>query len=662
MTLRALLIGAQTFGLKGVHADIERMKRVLSGRGVTDLDVRTGQLASYEGIKEGFDRLRDRTRAGDGAVVYFSGHGGLTDGLQYLVPFDMAESTATDFRGYLAEELTASVRALTMRTPNVTTVLDCCHSGGAVREAAHTSGRWALKAVQLPRVPLDAAQVRREALAHRGEPLVPNVVRLTACEQHGSAFESEPEPGAGRQGVFTAALADLLEATVGRRVPWSVLVARARDRIKQQRVLQRPDAGGPSLRLPFSLEESAEPERLPLTRSEGRFRIPGGALFGLSPEDGVAMVFPADTPADAPSGAPGDEGRETSVPATVEEMRGGDALLKVTASALSPSLAEELTTALLPPGSHALTVRVHDRRDVLIDAPGPFADALRKELARSPRLAEIRTADHAFAVVRLRDGEPEVLTSGGLASRKPGDPSLVGASSVAGLLEELARGERVRRLTDPEGAARLEAAADVLIEAQHPLLRDGGRWRRLRPLGERLYDGDGYRVRVTNSSGASLYFWVVGVGLSGRTALVTNDQPSGYRVEPYTDRTTQPISLYWPEDVPKDGPRPETVQVIVGDRPMDLSGLGSREARTRSEAKAAPVLVALLQEVWDGARDQRIDMNEEFRYRVWTVDTDALPGSRRPGSEARRSRGRSADDLGRHHHRVPSGCGEPDHL
>ncbi|MFF7971574.1 caspase family protein [Streptomyces sp. NPDC007905] len=616
MTLRALLIGAQTFGLEGVHADIERMERVLAGRGFTDGDVRTEQEASYEGIKEGLARLRNATRPGDGVVVYYSGHGGLMDRVQYLVPSDMAESTATDFRGYLAEELTAAVRALTVKTPNVTCILDCCHSGGAVREAVYTSSRRALKSVRLPEVPPDAALARAEALAHRDEPLVPNVVRLTACEQHGSAYESEPEPGAGRRGVFTAALADLLDATTGRPIPWSVLVARARDRITQQEVRQRPDVGGPSGRLPFSLEVPAQPERLPLLRHEGRFRIPGGALFGLGPEDGVIMVFPGD--------ASEDEERETTVPATVEEMHGGDALLRVTASAVPPSLAEALTTALLPPGLHALAVRVHDRRNVLIDAPEPFAGALRKELARSPRLAEAHTAVDAFAVVRLHAGGPQVLDRDGHAVRKPSDPALAGVRQVAELMDELARGERVRRLRDPEGAARLEAAAEVLIEARHPL-QDGGDWRPLRSEGERLYDGDGYRVRVTNGAGAPLYFWVLGVGLSGRTTLVTNDQPSGYRVEPYTERSTKPVMLYWPQDVPEKGPRAETVHVIVGDRPMDLSGLASREARTRSEAKAAPALVALLQEVWEGARDQRMDMGEEFHYRVWTVHADALP-------------------------------------
>ncbi|MFI1708620.1 caspase family protein [Streptomyces griseoruber] len=631
MTLRALLIGAQTFGLKGVHADIERMRQVLTGRGFTDLDIRTGQHASYEGIREGFARLRDRTVSGDGVVVHYSGHGGLTDDLQYLVPFDLAESTAADFRGYLAEELTAELAALAERTPNITCILDCCHSGGAVREAACTSGRWTLKSVLLPRVPLDAARTRAEALTRRDEPLVPNVVRLAACAQHGAAWEWEPEPGAGLQGVFTAALADLLDATAGRRVPWSVLVARARDRIAQQRMRQRPDAGGPSGRLPFSLEESAEPDRLPLLRSEGRFRIPGGALFGLHPPDTVALVFPV--------GAPEEEGGDISLAAAVEEMRGGDALLRVTESGDGAATAEELRTAPLPPGSHALAIEVHDRRNVLIEAPRPFADELRGELVRSPRLTETTTAVDAFAVVRMRAGAPEVLGPGGQVLRRPGAPSLAGAARVAELLEELARGDRLRRMGDPEGAARLHAAVDVLIEVpeppapgqpRHPL-RNGGAWRPLRPVGERLYDGDGYRVRVTNSAGTRVYFWVVGVGLSGRTTLVTNHQPSGCPVEPDRDHVTQPISLYWPPDVPQEGgSRAETVLVIVGDRPMDLSGLTSRETRTPAGARGA--LAQLLREVRDGVRDQRMTVGDEFRYRVWTVDAEALPHAERPGN------------------------------
>lgn len=211
MTLRAVLIGAQTYGLTGVHADVELMHAVLRNHGFTDVRTCTEELASYAGIKTALSRLGEATRRGDGVVVYYSGHGALLGELQYLVPVDMADSNPTDFRGYLAEELTAAVRVLTDVTPNVTVILDCCHSGGAVREAAYESGRWALKSVELPRVARAAGLERAAALSRPGDPLVPNVVRLTACQQHDSAYEAELRPGAGRQGVFTAALAKVLD-------------------------------------------------------------------------------------------------------------------------------------------------------------------------------------------------------------------------------------------------------------------------------------------------------------------------------------------------------------------------------------------------------------------------------------------------------------------
>ncbi|WP_406397218.1 caspase family protein [Streptomyces sp. NBC_00879] len=628
MTQRALLIGAQTYGLTGVHADVELMRRTLRRQGFTGIRTCTEGRASYAGIEEAMSRLRRDTRPGDGVVVYYSGHGALLGELQYLVPVDMGDSTPTDFRGYLAEELTVAVRALREKTRNVTVILDCCHSGGAVREAAYDSDRCALKSVELPRVAQDAGLARAAALARPGDPLVPGVVRLTACQQHGSAYEAELRPGKGRQGVFTAALAELLLPDEHPRVPWSVLVARARDRIKQRQVQQWPDAGGPSGRLPFSLEEPAVPERFPLVRRDGRFVVPGGAVFGLGPEDRVSMVFPDSLE---------DSGTETFVPATVDEMRAGDALLRTAPPADTPPTAADLRSTELPPGSYALAVRIHDRRHVLIEADGSFAVVLRKELARRPLLAETENSQEAFATIRARNGTCEVLNPQGQPFREPAETAHAGPSRLTALLEELARGERVRRLRDPAGASRLEAGPEVRIEARHPA--GTGDWRELRPVGELLHSGDHYRVTVINHAGAPLYFWVIGVGVSGRTALVTNDQPSGYRLEPHgaehpSTRTTPCVTIYWPSDVPPQGPRPETIHVLVGDRALDLGGLASREARDRSLPTAGPTVSALLQEVWEGTRDQMLDVGQEFHYRVWTVHAEVLSQPRPKGTSA----------------------------
>ncbi|MBY8840575.1 caspase family protein [Streptomyces sp. SP2-10] len=647
MTLRAVLIGAQTFGLTGVNTDVDIMHGVLAKHGFTDIRAHVEEEATYGGITRALKQLCRDTRYGDGVVVYFSGHGALHGDLQYLVPVDIEQSTPDDFRGYVAAELTAAVRVLSRITSNVTSVLDSCHSGGAVRDADHEPGRWRLKSTVPPKVTHDDGLARAAALARHNAPLVPNVVRLSACPQHGTAFEAEIRPGAGRQGVFTAALAGALDTPAAHEVPWSSLIARVRDRVKQRQPLQWPDAGGPSGRLPFSLEEHSDPDRLPLVRRDGRFVVPGGALFGLDRGDTLRMVFPRDglggdpefleaTGRETEGGEPGD-GTAATVRATVDMMEGGDAVLRTQpetdASTGGSPLSAGLFTAELPPGSYALPLRVHDRRLVCVDGHGPVADALRRQLADCPRLAESREGD-AFATVRLRNGTATVVNGDDLPFRKPWEATLSQLPSLTGLLEDLARGDRVRALRDPEGGALLAADVEVRFEIEVPAR--SGTWRTLPWADERLYDRDRYRVTVTNHSEEPLYFWVLGVGLSGRTTLVTNDQPSGYRIEPHgaphrSARTTRPVKITWPADVPRLGARPETVHLLVGDRPMDLSVLTSAEARRASEA-TEPALKPLLQEVWGAFRDQVMEGSEEFHYCVRTVRAVALPHPREAGA------------------------------
>ena len=149
MTKRTLLIGSQTYGLTGVNGDVALMAETFAARGF-DVTVQVDQAATRAAILDAYEKLIAETPdgSGDPVVVYYSGHGGRTalDGwegrqlegarthLRYIVPFDMAASTESDFRGLLAQELTALQRRLTERTSNVTTILDCCHSGTMSRD------------------------------------------------------------------------------------------------------------------------------------------------------------------------------------------------------------------------------------------------------------------------------------------------------------------------------------------------------------------------------------------------------------------------------------------------------------------------------------------------------------------------------------------------
>ena len=143
MVKRALIIGSQTGGLSGVHADVNAIGQVLERRGFTH-DTRTGVKATRDGILEGYEALIAAHRPEDAAVIYYSGHGGralntsapeghATRYLQFLVPTDFDPSDG-GFRGIFSFELSALLARLTAAGRNVTVILDCCHAAMMSRE------------------------------------------------------------------------------------------------------------------------------------------------------------------------------------------------------------------------------------------------------------------------------------------------------------------------------------------------------------------------------------------------------------------------------------------------------------------------------------------------------------------------------------------------
>src|SRR5687768_16499793 len=76
MTKRALLIGSQTYGLKGCNGDVALMKSVLAGRGFDPITTLTDSHASRAGIIAALEQLVADTRPADAIVLFYSGHGG----------------------------------------------------------------------------------------------------------------------------------------------------------------------------------------------------------------------------------------------------------------------------------------------------------------------------------------------------------------------------------------------------------------------------------------------------------------------------------------------------------------------------------------------------------------------------------------------------------
>ncbi len=159
----ALLIGIRTYpnipkkfgsDLDGCHNDVETMHEVLAARGFNDLRVLVdrfsegcacafcrGELDAGEPTRKGIlaavRQLTEEAGEGDVAALYYSGHGSEISGrdlfagqrFQTLVPHDSGRGDAPN-RDILDREVELWIRRLNEKTPAVTMIFDCCHSGG----------------------------------------------------------------------------------------------------------------------------------------------------------------------------------------------------------------------------------------------------------------------------------------------------------------------------------------------------------------------------------------------------------------------------------------------------------------------------------------------------------------------------------------------------
>lgn len=604
---RALLIGSQTGGLGGVHADIELIGAALAEHGFSTAPV-IGKAATADGIRSSYQGLIEDTAADDAALVYYSGHGGRvrnpvsgTDGLpqwlQYIVPTDIAETSDGRARCVLAEELSLLQRQLTARTSNVTVILDCCHAARMSRRADIVP-----KALD-PDLPHDDLirrwrELRADLPAGDGNP---DAVRLTACGPDQSAYESWHAELGSRHGALTAALVQALAAPDSAASTWLDALEVIRTGVRGVSAFQRPTVEGPADRMLFSLRRRSGTGVLPVHREGGRVTLHNAAIFGVSPGDVYALVAPGGDPA-------------TSLAvATVDRIVGGRAILR-----LDPGAAE------LPPATSAWPLRTTlPRQPVLVQGPGGAArDRLEAELEQSIRIRPTADPSEALAVVQVDDDRVQVLDAAEqpLYRTPATGPGAVG--SAIGDVERLAMAEHVRALPSGTGPAELPDDVDVTLVR----IRSDGTTEPVQP-GDHLFVDDLLRVRI-DSGVPGRWASVFDVGVAGAVTLLTTAEPDGVtltRSVPYQlgeDWPDEGVRLGWPEAVPATGPRPESVVVVVTDRPVDrIRYLGQRGV-TRGDARGAAdgELGRLIDSVAGSLRDVTPPAVDRAGHRVHRFD------------------------------------------
>ncbi|MFC7734186.1 caspase family protein [Actinomadura keratinilytica] len=574
---RALVIASPTGALRGPRNDAALVAHLLQERGFEVRSV-VGRHATRAGILEGYESLIEDTRAGDAAVVYFSGHGGVRRGAQaefrYVVPVDIADTAADDFRGVLEEELSVLQWRLTMRTRNVTTLWDCCFSGRMSRGAL--PGRMTVRGVEeewpqtalLRRRAAAAAEFERLRRAHPEEPWFdanPHAVRMRACSPNEEAYEGYSFEFGGHLGFFTAALVSCLRADPGGT--WQAVGEQVRHRVVARSAAQRPEAAGPTGRVVFT-EELRPAHRSHPVRIDARSGLAwldGAALHGFEVGDEFLLGL---------LGRPFDPGRAAL--AVVTAVHGDAARL---AAANGGPLADGLEAHPLRSARRAHRVRVE------------CADAERRarfvrQLAGIPdvRVAEEEQPGGEIATITLEE-TGFLLRDAARLPLYPA-PRTADPASIARLREDIAHlGNAVRlrelvpgadRLTVPVSftASLVGGTADLSVGA---------------PV---VHGGDRIRLRVRNGAdgGRPVYANVLDLGVAGRISVLNVAEPSGIELLPGQERAIgadpggyEPgLPLTWPALLPVDSPRFETLVAVFSDQPQDLRGLAQPGVSHRS--------------------------------------------------------------------------------
>jgi len=627
---RGLLIGIDEYlfpeipPLEGCVNDADLMAHILEHGfdfPAANLTMLRDEAATRAAILAELDRLVDRTGADDIVVVHYSGHGSQMtdregdepDGMDdTIVPHDSGRQTNPN-RDISDDEIYQRLLRLTARTPYVTLILDCCHSGTLTRDLFGSRGRW-VEADRRPISELPPSPIGGTPLPNKTRDLGPSGWRplgdryalIAGCRDDESSYEHQAS--GVKHGALTfflgLELAAARPATTYRDVfeAASVQVTAAYPR-------QHPQLEGARDRSLFGVKEIAPMRFVPVRQRVGdQVTLAAGAAHGVSIGSRWGIYLP---------------GSKEATEATrlgVVEIEGMQAV------ASQARIVHEAQPAAIGAGSRAVEeAHAYGEMRLVVEVQSPpayrqAADELSGRIAASTLLRPAVAGENADLAARIvpprsaiRQGDPApqlgalaeaVWAIVGRDGRLAMPVHAASEPGVAGLLcrnlERAARFRRTLALRNPNPNSALAGKVEFTLLRRGP----AGDWIAAEPdsAGGRVIYRPAERiaVRIVNRHTAPLYVSVLDFGLTGAIDLLYPIEGAGQALAPgrtlYVGvREGDELELALPAGFPyaadpSDRPAAggdETFKLFAATQPTDLSSLLQTGYRRVAAAGAA---------------------------------------------------------------------------
>jgi hypothetical protein len=586
----ALLIGVNKYKFPGINQlqgcvnDVELMSKILQenfGFPADHITLLRDEQATRDGILAAMDALVDCVGQEDIVVIHYSGHGSQMtdregdekDGLdETIVPHDSGRSPYPN-RDITDDEIYLRLLGLGEKTPHITLIFDCCHSGTISRDPFGANERWVepdLRPVEeLPPSPV-AAFLGRGVVRDSGPsgwlPLSERYVLVAACRDEEKAYEYTLSQGDSQltHGALTYFLAQALRSAQS-GTTYRDIFEKVSPQITAVRTLQHPQMEGARDRLLFDVQD-IKPMRFVSVRQRtgNQVNLGAGAAHGMTVGSYWAIYPPGTKQVTA----------ETPRLGLVEIT----AVMAVTSEA---QILEEVDGDAIAVGSRAVEeahTYVQMCLKVEVQAPTGYETAVSElvELIKVSSLLQQAEAGGAAnariyliaprTAVRERDPAPQlgtvtqptwaVVGQDGQLMIPPQVVDRAGAATILrDNLEKVVRYRQILSLRNPNEESLLKGKVEFTLKRQDR----NGSWVVAEPensSGQITFkDGDRIAIEIVNRHNAPLYIGILDFGLTGAVTLLHPIEGSNEQLAPGQSiqigvRSGDEIQLEIPSDFP----------------------------------------------------------------------------------------------------------------